>query len=303
MTNAEIGEKALNEMYTFIMSGISAASSALEGKPGTGFTVWMGGVDGVKDIVTHPNENHYEAVGRTVGNMIGIVASLCTGNLVKKATIKTKAVTAFGVSKTLAEMSLGDAFANLLNTYVANADAFYSKILSDADYADEVWNGIVDNGLNNFVDYFDPDGDGNVSPSDIVNGYKKLFSPPPAYGTVEFEALYNPSNKSTIIINTQIVGAQKAAVEEVVQHNIIKSATVNNHSFDIAISPSNLHLRNALTSIDDYQFLLSNVTIKPGEKLDMGSAGIVTVGSVGASCEIPQANRLYGLDCEFGEVA
>jgi hypothetical protein len=52
MTNAEIGAKALNEMYTFIMLGISAASSALEGKPGTGFTVWMGGVDGVKDIVT-----------------------------------------------------------------------------------------------------------------------------------------------------------------------------------------------------------------------------------------------------------
>ncbi len=42
MTNAEIGEKALNEMYTSIMSGISAAAVALEGKAGIVFTVGMG---------------------------------------------------------------------------------------------------------------------------------------------------------------------------------------------------------------------------------------------------------------------
>ena len=45
MTNQEIAEQALEEMYKFIMSGVSAASSVLDGKAGTVFNVWMGGVD------------------------------------------------------------------------------------------------------------------------------------------------------------------------------------------------------------------------------------------------------------------
>ena len=58
----------------------------------------------------------------------------------------------------------------------------------------------------------------------------------------------------------------------------INQITINNHTADVA-TPTNLQLRNALTSIDDYQFLLSNILIKSGEKLDMGAAGVITVSS------------------------
>lgn len=63
MSNAETGKNILEDMYSYIMTGMSAASAAVDGKTGTVFTVWMGGVDGFKDIALHPNENHYEAVG------------------------------------------------------------------------------------------------------------------------------------------------------------------------------------------------------------------------------------------------
>ena len=105
MTNAELGEKVLNEMYSYIMSGMSAASAALDGKVGTGFTVWMGGVDGLKDLATHPNENHYEAIGRTIGNMINTVVTLGTATAFKSASVKTKAFIGGSTAQTLAEIN------------------------------------------------------------------------------------------------------------------------------------------------------------------------------------------------------
>ena len=289
MTNAEIGEKVLNEMYTFIMSGMSAATAALEGKMGIVFTVWMGGVDGAKDIAIHPGENHYQAVGRTVGNMISVVTSLGTGNLVKNATLKTKAVTAFGVTESLAKISLGDTFSNLFNTYVANADAFYSKILSDVKYANTIWDGIKKNGLNNFVNYFDPDGDGNVSPTDIVNGYKKLFSPPPAFGTPEFVALYSPSEKTSIIIQAHNDALKTEVVKTIVQSKDIKQIQLNNVTFNIT-QANNLTVRNALDDIPAVSLLLTHILIKPGEKLDLGDKGIYTVKSGDTLSQIAEAN-------------
>lgn len=62
MANAETGENALNEMYNFIMAGISAGTAALDGKVGTAVSVKMGGVDVLKGQLTHPEDNHYEAV-------------------------------------------------------------------------------------------------------------------------------------------------------------------------------------------------------------------------------------------------
>ncbi len=276
MTNQEIAEQTLNEMYTFIMSGISAASSTLGGKAGTTFSIWMGGVDGVKDIALHPSDNHYEAVGRTVGNMISVVTSFGAANVLKNYSIKVKAAGAFGTNEAIARTGLGDTFSNLFNTYVANADAFYTKILTDENYASKIWDGLTAGGLDDYMNFY------NRNPSevasDLVDGFKELFSSPPAYGTVEFEALYSSSNRSTIIIKTQDEEAQKVGIEAVVQYNNIKTLTLNNQTLDIA-TPTALQLRNALESISDYQFLLSNVLIKPDELLDMGEAGVITVKS------------------------
>ena len=59
--------------------------------------------------------------------------------------------------------------------------------------------------------------------------------------------------------------------------NKVEKLTINDHTTKVVHPSKNLQLRNALYAIDDYQFLLSNVLIHPGEKLDMGSAGIVNV--------------------------
>ncbi len=291
MTNAEIGEKALNEMYTFIMSGISAATVALEGKAGIVFTVGMGGVDGTKDIAMHHDENHYQAVGRTVGNMINFVGSLASAKYIKSITTSIKAQTsgAFVTNETLTHTNLGDTFANLFNTYVANADAFYSKILSDVNYAGTIWDGIKKNGLNNFVNYFDPDGDGNVSPEDIVNGYKQLFSEPPAFGTVEFVALYSPSDKTNITIQAHNDALKTEAVKTIVQSKDIKKVVLNNQTYNIA-NLNNIELRNAIDSIDKVSFLLSNITIYAGEEIDLGSKGIYKVKSGDTLSTIAQNN-------------
>ena len=50
MTNVELGEKVLNKMYSYIMSGMSAATAALDGKVGIGFTVWMGDARAIEKL-------------------------------------------------------------------------------------------------------------------------------------------------------------------------------------------------------------------------------------------------------------
>lgn len=167
--------------------------------------------------------------GRTVGDMIGVIGTLSSAKYVKSITtsVKGQAGGAAVTNEVISHASLGDSFANLFNTYVANADAFYEKILTDTDFASATWDGIVENGLNNFVDYFDPDHDGSVSATDIVNGYKKLFSPPPSFGTAVFEAQYRSSNKNSIKIETSNEEAKKEAVKEVTKHDEIKQVEIN----------------------------------------------------------------------------
>ena len=234
MTNAEIGENALNEMYNFIMAGISAGTAALDGKIGTVVSVKMGGVDIAKDQLDNIDENHYEGIGRFVGDAIGVISGFGIAKLVTEMSIGWKASTAFGSGWGIAEMKLGDTFANLFNTYVANADAFYTKILTDQDYANQVWQGLKSNGLANAVDYFDPNHDGNVSSQDIIDGYKKLFSPPPAFGSAEFSIQYSTTSPYQIKIDTPSDDLYyKSVIEQVLNSNLFSKFTLNNQSFDI----------------------------------------------------------------------
>ncbi len=290
MANAETGENALNEMYNFIMAGISAGTAALDGKAGTAVSVKMGGVDVLKGQLTHSEENHYEGIGRFVGDSIGVIGSIVLGSKMKNLTVQQKAAGAFGTSQAVANIGLGDTFANLFNTYVANADAFYTKILTDEDYAGKVWDGIVTNGLNTYVDYFDPDHDGVVSASDIVNGYKELFSPPPAFGTAEFYLQYNSVSPSKIVINTPSnILYETTAAKEVLQSNQITDLTLNNKNLKVEnLTP--IQLRNAIDGIDKVSFLLSNILIKVGEQIDLGAKGVYTVKSGDSLSVIAQNN-------------
>ena len=292
MTNAEFGEKALNEMYDFIMAGISAGTAALDGKVGTAVSVKMGGVDVLKGQLTHPEDNHYEAIGRFVGDSMGVIGSMILGGKMKNLTVQQKAIGAFGTSQAVAKIGFGDAFANLFNTYVANADAFYEKILTDANFASKTWSGIVENGLNNYVNYFDPDHDGSVSALDIVNGYKKLFSPPPAFGTAEFELQYNFNNKSLIKIKSPNEEASKEAVKEVTKHEKIKQITLNTQTYNVVSEDNKLLIRNAIDDIPKVSFLLSHIDIKGGDILDIGDQGLYTVKDGDTMSQIAEAHGM-----------
>ena len=87
------------------------------------------------------------------------------------------------------------------------------------------------------------------------------------YDSISKTAIVKTSNETTLNEGTILLLKKD-----------INQITINNHTADVA-TPTNLQLRNALTSIDDYQFLLSNILIKSGEKLDMGAAGVITVSS------------------------
>lgn len=274
-----ISKTILDEMYNFIMSGISAGTAALDGKVGTVVSVKMSGVDVAKDVVTHPGENSYQTIGRITGDIIGVVESFVIAKQITNLDVKQKAVATFGGSQAIAHAGLGDTFANLFNTYVANADAFYSKILTDQDYANQVWQGLKSNGLANAVDYFDPNHDGVVSRQDIVNGYKKLFSSPPAFGSVEFYLQYNSATPKKITINTPSGDLYlKSATKEVLKSKQFSKLTLNEKTFDIReLSP--LEQRNAVAHIDKVSFLLSHIDIYPGDKIDLGAKGVYTVKS------------------------
>jgi len=86
--------------------------------------------------------------------------------------------------------------------------------------------------------------------------------------------LYNQLTKEATVNSTN----EKDATEVILKNTQADKLTLNNQPLDIA-SPTALQLRNALESISDYQFLLSDVLIKPDEMLDMGDAGVVTVSS------------------------
>lgn len=123
----------------------------------------------------------------------------------------------------------------------------------------------------NFVDYFDPDGDGNVSAVDIVNGYKKLFSPPPAFGTMDFEIQFASNKPKEIIIKADISKQEeeKEIIQAVMKHDEIQTLTINSQTYNIK-ELSNLELRNAMDSIPQASFLLSNIIIFSNEYLDIG---------------------------------
>lgn len=185
----------------------------------------------------------------------------------------------------------------LFNTYVANADRFYDEIITNDDFFNKVKNGLINNGLMNFVDYFDPDGDGNVSAIDIVNGYQKLFSPPPAFGTMDFEIQFASNKPKEIIIKADISKQEeeKEIIQTVIKHDEIETLTINSQTYNIK-ELSNLELRNAIENIPQVSFLLSHILIKVGEYLDLGEKGIYKIKSGDTLSTIAQLNGMVTKD-------
>ena len=240
----EMGRKIIDEMYKITMAFISAGSALIDNKvASTTMTFWSGGIDLFKNQVLNKDDNHYKAVGRAVGDILnlGTTLKIQKTNLFKKASLKGKAATGFLGYEYLANIDLGDKFANLFNTYVAFADKFEEKIRTDESYFQKIKNGLYENGLSNFADYFDPDGDGKVSPSDILNGYKKLFSPPPAFGTPEFEMELSANKPNEVTIKSD--NSNKALNNEI--FNVI----LRNNDIEKIVFNSQILNRNELRKI------------------------------------------------------
>lgn len=300
LTAADIAKNAVEQMYNLAMGAISAASALIDNKiASTTMTFWSGGFDLFKNQVTNPNDNHYQGIGRAVGDMLNLAITFGVQKKVESYKVKgeIKAGAAFITYIGLAELNLGEKFSNLFNTYVANADRFYDEIITNDDFFNKVKNGLINNGLMNFVDYFDPDGDGNVSAVDIVNGYKKLFSPPPAFGTMDFEIQFASNKPKETIIKADISKQEeeKEIIQAVMKHDEIQTLTINSQTYNIK-ELSNLELRNAIENIPQVSFLLSHILIKVGEYLDLGEKGIYKIKSGDTLSTIAQRNGMVTKD-------
>ena len=300
LTAAEIARIAVEQMYNLAMGAISAGSALIDNKiASTTMTFWSGGFDLFKNQVTNPNDNHYQGIGRAVGDMLNLVITFEVQNSkkFKNFTLKQKAGSSFALYEFLANINLGEKFSNLFNTYVANADRFYDEIITNSDFFEQVKNGLINNGLMNFVDYFDPDGDGNVSAIDIVNGYQKLFSPPPAFGTMDFEIQFSTNKPKEIVIKADISEekVEKEIIQTVIKHDEIETLTINSQTYNIK-NLSNLELRNAIENIPQVSFLLSRILIKVGEYLDLGEKGIYKIKSGDTLSTIAQKNGMVTKD-------
>jgi Ca2+-binding RTX toxin-like protein len=91
------------------------------------------------------------------------------------------------------------------------------------------------------------------------------------------EILRHDSSTGHATVKTDNTDKIKELTDFIIKETNPQTLTLNDHTAKVLTSPDLLRLRNSLGAIDDYQFLLSDVLIKPGERLDMGSAGIITV--------------------------
>ncbi|WP_299084745.1 LysM domain-containing protein, partial [uncultured Campylobacter sp.] len=308
---AELAKSALEKMYELTMTALNAMTVGAEGVAGTAISVYLGGIDMVFDLAKHPGENHYKGIGRAVGNMLNIPLSITGGMLLKNREMSIRMLGGAGTYQVLTKINLGDMSADFFNTFVANADRFYEEILTNKAFFKQTLNGLKERGIMNFCDYFDPDGDGNVSASDIVNGYKKLFSKPAGFGTMEFEEKFKVRKEfevdislkdKTLTLTTPTSTATAGAVgatgtlSGTAASSLLSSASaalsainaalnsggaiehlaLNDRTYDVK-QLSNLQIRNIIDKIPEVSFLLSNILIRPGEKLDLGEGRIYTV--------------------------
>ena len=128
--------------------------------------------------------------------------------------------------------------------------------------------------------------------SDLVDGLKELFSPPPAFGTAEFELQYNFNNKSSIKIKSPNEEASKEVVKEVTKHEKIKEIELNTQTYDVVNEDNKLLIRNAIDDIPKVSFLLSHIDIDVGDILDIGDQGLYSVKGGDTMSQIAEAHGM-----------
>ncbi|QCD51747.1 calcium-binding protein [Campylobacter sp. RM16192] len=101
--------------------------------------------------------------------------------------------------------------------------------------------------------------------------------------------------RHTSTVRTNDINTQKQAIQILTTTDDIKQITLNSHTYNIK-SLSNLEIRNALDNIPKVSFLLSNILIRAGEEIDLGSRGIYKVKSGDTLSTIAQRNGMVTKD-------
>lgn len=153
------------------------------------------------------------------------------------------------------------------------AKEFYTKIATDREYAKSVWEGIKSTtDVDQFTNYYK-----NITLDQFISDFKELLNPNSNIPNTNY-AIEVQKNRAKVI-------APKGSQEESVivsdilnSRNQITQITLNSQTYNIQ-QLSNLELRNAIFNIPKVSFLLSNILIKVGETLDVGSNGLYKIKS------------------------
>ena len=186
---------------------------------------------------------------------------------------------------------------DVFDTYVRNADEFYTRLYNDEEYRKEILETIK-NLLPSYGElkkYYS-----EVTLEQFWEDLKGVFGRPPSSneGSLVYNVKINSKKHNVEVIDTNKVKKdeiEKSIIEEIVKHDEIKTITLNSQTYNIQ-QLSNLELRNAIDYIPKVSFLLSNILIKAGETIDLGTKGLYKVKSGDILSTIAQNNKLITKD-------
>lgn len=239
--------------------------------------------------------NSYQAAGKVVGDTITLIG---IGEIFKSESVGIEVFT--GVTGSVAinlHSPLGDYMSDVFDTYVRNADEFYTRLYNDEKYRKEILE-TTKNLLPSYGElkkYYS-----EVTLEQFWEDLKGVFGRPPSSneGSLVYDITYNQQTKNIVVTN--IDGSHKDEIEksivtEVIKHNEIQTLTINSQTYNIK-ELSNLELRNAIENIPQVSFLLSHILIKVGEYLDLGEKGIYKIKSGDTLSTIAQRNGMVTKD-------
>ncbi|QKF92739.1 LysM peptidoglycan-binding domain-containing protein [Campylobacter sp. CCUG 57310] len=243
------------------------------------------------------DKNSYQAIGKVVGDTITLVIAGKQVDKIFKSGTTLNLLSNGGTSYVINHYSpLGNYMSSIFDTYVRNADEFYTRLYNDKEYRDkilETTKSLLPK-YSELSKYYS-----EVTLEQFWKDIKDLFGRPPVSG--EGSLIYSMKlNTDSHIEITNINQSkkdeiEKSIIQEITKHNSIKQITLNSHTYNIK-SLSNLEIRNALDNIPKVSFLLSNILIRAGEEIDLGSRGIYKVKSGDTLSTIAQRNGMVTKD-------